>query len=128
MRSIARAQSTTGPMDLHALHQELARELGPGVGMACTDVDGDPRELWPQEREAVLKAIPRRQREFAAGRAAAREALTQLGWPAQAIPSAPDRSPVWPEGLVGSIAHTHSTCVAVAGRRSEERRVGKECV
>jgi enterobactin synthetase component D len=106
------------------LREQLAKQLGPGIGFACRDVDGDPKELWPVEREVVVNAIPRRQREFAAGRAAARDAMAQLGLPPQAIPSAPDRSPVWPEGLVGSIAHDRNVCIAIAGRRDQVGALG----
>lgn len=107
-----------------ALQQRLSAALGPGIGVACTGVDGDPEHLWPIEQFAIRNAIPRRQREFAAGRAAAREAMRRVGLPPAAIPSAPDRSPVWPDGVVGSIAHTAGVCVAVAGRRAKLRALG----
>ncbi|MFP8833727.1 4'-phosphopantetheinyl transferase family protein [Hydrogenophaga sp. XSHU_21] len=106
------------------LQWELGKALGDGVGVACTGIDGDPGQLWPEEREAVQKAIPRRQREFAAGRQAAREAMGRIGFPPQAIPSAIDRSPIWPVGVVGSIAHNNHVCVAILGRRSEVHAIG----
>ena len=100
-------------LSLQALRQGLAERLGPGIGIACVDVDGDPRRLYPEECAAVRLAVPRRQREFAAGRQAARRAMMDIGLAPSAIPSAPDRSPVWPEGLVGSISHNDHACVAV---------------
>ncbi len=124
MHTHACVKASTEPSALQSLHRQLATALGPGIGIVCRDVDGDPQNLWPVERAAILKAVPRRQREFAAGRAAAREAMAQIGWPANAIPSAPDRSPVWPEGLTGSIAHSGHVCVAIAGRCDQVHAAG----
>lgn len=109
---------------LQPLRQQLAQALGTGFGIACRDVDGDPEQLWPSERTAVHKAVPSRQREYAAGRCAARDAMQQIGWAPEGIPSAPDRSPVWPDGLTGSIAHGGQVCVAVVGRRHQVHAVG----
>ena len=124
MHGLLGAKPPNRSLDLDALRQQLSKALGPNIGVACRDVDGDPQVLWPVEREAVLKAIPRRQREFAAGRAAAREAMIQVGWSPEAIPSAPDRAPIWPEGLVGSIAHNGQACVAIIGRRDQVHAMG----
>lgn len=114
----------TPAADLRALCSLLGAELAPGVGVACTDANGDCDTLWPGEGEAVRNAVPRRQREFAAGRSAAREALARIGLPPRAIPSAPDRAPVWPEGVVGSIAHNTRACVAIVGRQEEVHGLG----
>ena len=111
-------------LDMGALQRTLADALGPDTGVACADVLGDPLQLWPAERAAIGRAVPRRQREFAAGRASARAALGQIGVPAQAIPSSPDRAPVWPAGTTGSIAHNARVCVAIAKRRTRCQSVG----
>lgn len=103
---------------------ELRSQLGPGVAVVCTGVDGDPNDLWPEEFVAVAKAIPRRQREFAAGRAAARAAMRLLQRPDKPVPSLPDRSPCWPQDLVGSIAHTTDVCIAVLGARDQWESIG----
>jgi enterobactin synthetase component D len=124
MQALVDATRPEKPLVLKALRQQLTKALGPQIGVACTDVDGDPQALWPVEREAILRAIPRRQREFAAGRAAAREAMIQIGWPTEAIPSAPDRSPVWPNGLIGSISHSGGVCIAIAARHNAIHAMG----
>lgn len=116
--------AVAAPSMLVSLCQQLTRALGPGIGVACTDVNGDPGRLWPAERDAVRNAIPRRQREFTAGRGAARAAMAQVGLAPAAIPSAADRSPIWPQGVVGSIAHTAAVCVAIAGRRGRAFALG----
>ncbi|WP_426595958.1 4'-phosphopantetheinyl transferase family protein [Cellulomonas sp. McL0617] len=78
-----------------------------------------PAALFPEEEAAVARAIPARRAEYAAVRACARAALTRLGAGAVAVPSAPDRSPVWPEGVVGSMTHCDRfRAAAVAHARS----------
>jgi len=80
--------------------------------------------LFPAEEAAVAKAVARRRREFAAGRACARAALERLGAQAGAIPRGPDRAPVWPGGHVGSIAHCDGFCAAVVARPGTARSLG----
>ena len=116
-------QTNVTPAHLR-LEIELRSQLGPGVAVVCTGVDGDPNDLWPEEFVAIARAIPRRQREFAAGRAAARAAMRLLQRPDKPVPSQPDRSPSWPEDLVGSIAHTTDVCIAVLGARDQWESIG----
>jgi 4'-phosphopantetheinyl transferase EntD len=78
----------------------------------------------PEEAAAVARAIEKRRREFAAGRACAREALAQLGAEAPAIPVGPERAPVWPLGFVGSITHCDGFCCAVVAPRTTAASLG----
>lgn len=105
--------SSASKSALERLYRLLSVELGPGVGVAMQDVRGDFDALYPAESTAVAHAIPRRQREFAAGRESVRHAMRLIGWPEMAVPSAADRSPIWPAGLVGSISHSSTACVAM---------------
>lgn len=92
------------------------RSLFPaGVALAAEAIfpSVNPR-LWPEERAAIAGAVPARLAEFTAGRTAARRALSQLGQPPQALPMAPDRAAIWPEGVSGSIAHAAGLAIAVA--------------
>lgn len=86
--------------------------LGPGIVTAM----GDPRADWPapmpEEEDALPRASAARRREFLAGRALARRAMRGLGLPASPIPVASDRSPVWPQGVTGSISHCADLCGA----------------
>ena len=43
--------------DPRYLQVQLANRLGPDVGVACRDVDGDPRALFAEEAQAIEKAI-----------------------------------------------------------------------
>jgi 4'-phosphopantetheinyl transferase EntD len=78
----------------------------PGVLLAVAEPGDDESPLAPEEAALVARAVARRRRDFAAGRACARAALSALGRPAAAIGARPERDPIWPEGVVGSITHT----------------------
>jgi 4'-phosphopantetheinyl transferase EntD len=73
-----------------------------------------PDPPWPEEQAAIAGAVPTRRAEFAAGRAAARCVLMALGQTPVALPMGPDRAAIWPDGVVGSIAHAAGFAVAVA--------------
>ena len=50
--------------------------------------------------------------------------MAELGHSPCAIPSALDRTPIWPQGLVGSITHSPDFCAAVVARRDDFATVG----
>ncbi|MFF3866775.1 4'-phosphopantetheinyl transferase [Micromonospora sp. NPDC001898] len=101
--------------------------LPPEVAVAVAGSDDWAGELLPAERACLgERAVESRQRDFTAGRVCARRALTRLGVPAVALPSAPDRSPVWPAGVVGTITHTRGYCAAAAARADQVRSVGMD--
>lgn len=102
----------------------IASLLDPRLGVVCAAVDGDPRNLYPEERSSITRAVPSRQREFASGRAAAREAMARIGVERGPVHSGPDRAPIWPSGLVGSISHTRQICIAAVGREKEVGAIG----
>jgi 4'-phosphopantetheinyl transferase EntD len=89
------------------------------VAVAAVGIAGEHPPLWPNEASLLARATPRRRAEFSAGRAAARQAMQMLGLPEHAVPSAPDRAPVWPATLVGSIAHDRQIAVAALARSAD---------
>ncbi len=97
-----------------ALHGRLATLLGPGAAVGVADPARHPAALPEREARAVEGAAEIRRREFAAGRTAARRALAVLGHPDAVVPQGTDRAPLWPDGVVGSIAHCREVAVAVA--------------
>ena len=104
----------TLPARVKRIEAAVAALFPPEVAVAlCSLSAADPHDLWPAERPAVAGAVPQRLAEFAAGRQAARTALMALGHPAVALPMGPDRAPVWPEGIAGSISHAAGIAVAV---------------
>ncbi len=70
------------------------------------------------EEHAIVNAVEKRRREFATGRLLARQALAQFGYQGSAIPAGPDRAPIWPDGIVGSISHTHTVCAATVALKA----------
>ena len=100
--------------------------------LGSPDAEGDLAPWLDIELPSELRrAIPRRQRQFRAGRFCALEALRMLV-PARTFTSpgrAAGGAPVWPEGMTGSITHTddftsaavaHATDVAAIGIDSEQ--------
>ena len=80
--------------------------------MAVWGVDVHEAELRPEEEEAVRRAVPDRRAEFARGRACARAALVRLGHAPVAVRAGPEREPMWPDGVVGSITHARDRVAA----------------
>ena len=99
--------------ELSALAEALRRIPGPKMGIGIADPCAPAPPLWSAEAAASGRMRPNRLREFAAGRAAARAAMAQLGVPVAAIPMGPDRAPIWPEGVTGSISHCATAALAV---------------
>lgn len=103
----------------------VARTLLPGdVALAVVDPRIAPPPVWPEEAPAMAGMVAARRREFAAGRAAIRTALRVLGAPPAAVPMGPDRAPLWPEGIVGSLSHIPSACLAVVAHAARFRSLG----
>ena len=73
-------------------------------------------EMWsgpllPEEEECLSpRAVLKRRREFTAGRVGARAALERLGIRGFPLRVAPDRTPIWPPGIVGSLSHCGDYC------------------
>lgn len=84
----------------------------------------DPGALAPEEAAHVARAAPKRVAEFAAGRACAHRALAELGAPGFVLRVGPDREPLWPAGVVGSITHSDGFCGVVAARIGTLRSLG----
>jgi 4'-phosphopantetheinyl transferase EntD len=84
---------------------------------------GDVTLLDPSERASLANAVETRAGEFAAGRLCARRALAELGR-AEPIRAAPDRQPIWPRGVVGSITHTVGFAAAVVARDRDLAAIG----
>lgn len=95
----------------------LRELLPPDVIVVAAEPEMWSVPLHPDEELLVRKAVEKRRREFAAGRACARRALEQLGVADFVLCANGDRSPRWPEGILGSITHSASYCAAAVCRR-----------
>jgi 4'-phosphopantetheinyl transferase EntD len=75
---------------------------------------GDERALLPEELAAFETSVDKVRRASGAARIVARELLVQLGLPPSPLPKSPRGMPVWPDGVLGSMAHDSSLAVAAA--------------
>ncbi|MER2510247.1 MAG: 4'-phosphopantetheinyl transferase superfamily protein [Amaricoccus sp.] len=102
-----------------------ARDIFPeGLGVAVLDPRVFYAGLAPDEAAALAGTVPRRAREFTAGRVAARRAMREIGFLDRSVPAGVDRAPIWPDGLVGSIAHSAERCVAVVAPAADWSSLG----
>ena len=72
----------------------------------------------------MARAVPKRRREFSAGRALAHALLDELGAPDTALLPGARRQPLWPTGFVGSISHADEACAVVVARSEALSLVG----
>lgn len=100
---------------------DFASPFPPTARFAHVALGGALPTPHPDEARALgPRAVDKRRREFAGGRAAARTALAALGLdPPPPVPAAADRAPIWPEGVVGAITHTRSDALAAVARRAD---------
>jgi len=95
------------------------------IALALVNPLADPPAPYAAELACLSpSAVEKRRHEFAAGRAAAHQAMALLGQDPVAIPVAENRAPIWPTGLVGSITHTRSCAMAVVAQKGEIRGLG----
>ena len=102
----------------------LRWHLPPQIYMASSIKPGDPKSLMPEEALDTARMSKARLSEFAAGRSCAREALRCAGVHGQAIRRNQDRSPIWPSGIMGSLSHTSTFCVAIVAHAIEIMSIG----
>ena len=102
----------------------MSRILAPGIfGAEMEDVG---QELFPFPAEEMLMEPwgQKRRRDFALGRSCARAALSKLGHDGVAIGRDENGAPLWPQGVVGSIAHTSGYAAALVARLGQFSGVG----
>ncbi|WP_319777247.1 4'-phosphopantetheinyl transferase superfamily protein [Maridesulfovibrio sp.] len=80
--------------------------------------------MYEQEWAIVAGAIDERKAEFCGGRICAHQALKKLGVLQGQILQNKDRSPLWPENVVGSISHTKGYCAAAVACARELKGIG----
>lgn len=102
---------------------QLERAISPGCVLVCRPIS-ESGSLTGEEAAGIAKAVPARRAEFAAGRAAARQALAQLGLPGVSIPVGADRTPHWPPGMTGSISHAAGLALAIVAKSDDTLAVG----
>lgn len=106
------------------LSQRLQLLFNAPVSVCVASSEMYNASLFPEEQRITEGAIEKRRKEFAAGRAAARQALENLGISPGPILMNPDRSPRWPARIKGSISHCDGLCVAVVADNMSTASIG----
>ncbi|MFE3518137.1 4'-phosphopantetheinyl transferase [Streptomyces sp. NPDC059166] len=102
----------------------LAPLLPPPVIAFDTFGDCADPSPFPEEAALVAPAVPARRREFATVRRCARAALAGFGFPPLPILKGPRGAPLWPEGVVGSLAHCTGYRAAAVARTTTAASLG----
>jgi 4'-phosphopantetheinyl transferase EntD len=77
-----------------------------------------------EEAPAFAASVVKVRRASGAALIVARQLLTQLGHPDCALPKGPAGAPVWPPGIIGSLAHDSRVAVAAVGMRVDVGALG----
>jgi 4'-phosphopantetheinyl transferase EntD len=85
---------------------------------------GDEYALLKEEAPAFAASVVKVRRASGAARIVARRLLTQLGHPDCALPKGPAGAPMWPAGIIGSLAHDARVAVAAVGMRADVDALG----
>ncbi|HEY1929257.1 MAG TPA: 4'-phosphopantetheinyl transferase superfamily protein [Caulobacteraceae bacterium] len=99
----------------------------PETVLAIGAVGDHAHELSAVELDYLDGAVESRRREFSTGRMLARQALSRLGAPVGPLLRRPDRAPIWPDDICGSISHCRHWAVALASRSVRSAGVDIEC-
>lgn len=86
--------------------------------------EGALAALHPVEAEQIGAAVRSRRVDFAAARACARHAMTDLGLPPGPVVRGGRGMPVWPPGVVGTLTHTDGLRAAALARTGSVRSLG----
>jgi 4'-phosphopantetheinyl transferase EntD len=93
--------------------KSAAASMAPGgCAFECAAIGAEPSLLSNHERALIKDWAMPRQKEFTAGRLAARGALATLGRPSQELLRDGEGLPLWPSGVVGSITHCRNMAAA----------------
>ena len=74
--------------------------------------------------DRLQRAVAKRRSEFLAGRVCAQQALAQLGTHGLAESTDKRRDPIWPDGYVGAITHSHGIAAALVGAQCHLQGIG----
>jgi len=108
-----------------ALQRDLNAIAPPGLLIGHRIVTpGDERALRAAEAASLTSHVPQARRASGAARIVARELLARLGFPDAAVPKGAGGEPVWPAGVVGSLAHDNDVAVASVGLRRDFLTIG----
>jgi 4'-phosphopantetheinyl transferase EntD len=85
---------------------------------------GDETALLEQETGSIDSSRLDRRRASGATRIVARRLLGQLGYASCAVPKGLSGEPLWPPGIIGSLAHDDQIAVAAVGLQRTVNAIG----
>lgn len=88
--------------------------------------DGDELALLPEELVAFAGSVIKVRRASGAARIVARTLLSRFGKAPCPIPKSTAGMPVWPAGIVGSLAHESKVAIAAMAKQDEFLGVGAD--
>lgn len=86
--------------------------------------EGDELALLPEELAVFSASVLKVRRASGAARIVARDLMSRFGQAPRAIPKSMAGMPVWPDGIVGSLAHNSSVAMAAMALRRDYLSVG----
>ncbi len=96
-----------------------------GIAVACRSVrSGDENLLTEGEINSLDGSVLEVRCRAAAARSAARELLSEAGFPGWSMPRRRGNAPLWPPGMVGSLSHSNCYAAAALARCEEFAGVG----
>jgi len=103
----------------------LAALAPPGLLTGCRHIQaGDEQLLLPAEGASIATRENKARAASGAGRHIAHELLLRMGCADPAVLRGRLGDPIWPAGIIGSIAHDDEIAVAVVARAGALRSVG----
>jgi 4'-phosphopantetheinyl transferase EntD len=119
-------------MSLHSNHgidpelQSAVAALAlPGVLIGHRVISaGDEQALLPEEAGAFAASVPKVRQASGAARMVARRLLAQLGHGECAIPKGSAGAPIWPPGVIGSLAHDSTIAMAAIASHHDIAALG----
>lgn len=95
-----------------------------------TNLEPHAETIYPEEEIFIQNAARKRKVDFTVGRICARKALARLCIDNFPIKMANDRTPLWPDGIVGSISHTQGYCGVAVALKKDAKSLGldMECI
>jgi 4'-phosphopantetheinyl transferase EntD len=112
-----------------ATHRSLQRALDtlavPGLLIGYRVISpGDEDALREAEAASISSTNANVRRASGAARIVARGLLMRLGYPDAQVPKGAGGAPIWPAGVVGSLAHDEAVAVAAVGLRRDFASIG----
>jgi 4'-phosphopantetheinyl transferase EntD len=108
-----------------SLQLAVARLAVPGIVIGHRLISaGDENSLMREEVDGFASSVLNVKRASGSARIVARGLLAMLGLPKAALPKSTSGAPIWPEGVIGSLAHDYRIAIAAVGMRRDFGAIG----